>query len=159
MSSVTKRLACAAALARDASAAITRRVSTTAGRGVRLLRDLEPRLKRYGKSLTSLLQPLRHSARTILVAGRRRARGLRKLSPDLISKAMDETAAQVTRIELTFFGIALTAGGRPCLFDREATARGICPYQRGRGDRANGAAACRLHFSNSGDLPRATRVW
>jgi hypothetical protein len=31
-------------------------------------------------------------------------RGLRKLSPDLISKARDETAAQVTRIGLTFLG-------------------------------------------------------
>jgi hypothetical protein len=31
-------------------------------------------------------------------------RGLRKLSPDLISKAKDETAAQVTRIGLTFLG-------------------------------------------------------
>jgi hypothetical protein len=33
-------------------------------------------------------------------------RGLRKLSPDLISKARDETAAQVTRIGLTFLGTA-----------------------------------------------------
>src|SRR5262245_17463111 len=33
-----------------------------------------------------------------------RRRGLRKLSPDLISKARDETAAQVTRIGLTFVG-------------------------------------------------------
>jgi uncharacterized protein YjbI with pentapeptide repeats len=31
-------------------------------------------------------------------------RGLRKLSPDLISKARDETAAQVTRVGLTFLG-------------------------------------------------------
>jgi uncharacterized protein YjbI with pentapeptide repeats len=31
-------------------------------------------------------------------------RGLRKLSPDLISKARDETAAQVTRLGLTFLG-------------------------------------------------------
>jgi Pentapeptide repeats (8 copies) len=31
-------------------------------------------------------------------------RGLRKLSPDLISKAGDETAAQVTRVGLTFLG-------------------------------------------------------
>ena len=31
-------------------------------------------------------------------------RGLRKLSPDLISKARDETAAQVTRVGLTFVG-------------------------------------------------------
>jgi hypothetical protein len=31
-------------------------------------------------------------------------RGLRKLSPDLIGKARDETATQVTRIGLTFFG-------------------------------------------------------
>ena len=33
-----------------------------------------------------------------------RHRGLRKLSPDLISKARDETATQVTRIGLTFLG-------------------------------------------------------
>jgi len=33
-----------------------------------------------------------------------RHQGLRKLSPDLISKARDETAAQVTRIGLTFLG-------------------------------------------------------
>ena len=39
-------------------------------------------------------------------AGRRRARGLRRLSSENISKAMDETAAQVTRIGLTFFGTA-----------------------------------------------------
>jgi Pentapeptide repeats (8 copies) len=35
-----------------------------------------------------------------------RRRGLRKLSPDLISKARDETATQVTRIGLTFLGTA-----------------------------------------------------
>jgi uncharacterized protein YjbI with pentapeptide repeats len=35
-----------------------------------------------------------------------RGRGLRKLSPDLISKARDETATQVTRIGLTFLGTA-----------------------------------------------------
>jgi Pentapeptide repeats (8 copies) len=33
-------------------------------------------------------------------------RGLRKLSPDLISKARDETATQVTRVGLTFVGTA-----------------------------------------------------
>src|SRR5262245_61544802 len=33
-----------------------------------------------------------------------RRRGLCKLSPDLISKARDETAAQVTRVGLTFLG-------------------------------------------------------
>src|SRR5260370_6998237 len=33
-----------------------------------------------------------------------RRRGLRKLSPDLISKARDETATQVTRVGLTFLG-------------------------------------------------------
>ncbi len=33
-----------------------------------------------------------------------RHRGLRKLSPDLIGKARDETATQVTRIGLTFLG-------------------------------------------------------
>jgi hypothetical protein len=32
--------------------------------------------------------------------------GLRKLSPELIGKARDETAAQVTRILLTFVGAA-----------------------------------------------------
>jgi hypothetical protein len=32
--------------------------------------------------------------------------GLRKLSPDLISKAKDETTAQVTRVGLTFLGTA-----------------------------------------------------
>jgi hypothetical protein len=37
---------------------------------------------------------------------RSRRRGLRKLSPDLISKASDETATQVTRIGLTFLGTA-----------------------------------------------------
>jgi len=36
----------------------------------------------------------------------RRRQGLRKLSPDLISKARDETATQVTRIGLTFLGTA-----------------------------------------------------
>src|SRR5215831_11013736 len=35
-----------------------------------------------------------------------RRRGLRKLSPDLLSKASDETAKQVTRIGLTFFTTA-----------------------------------------------------
>src|SRR5262249_15738136 len=35
-----------------------------------------------------------------------RHQGLRKLSPDLISKARDETATQVTRIGLTFIGTA-----------------------------------------------------
>jgi len=35
-----------------------------------------------------------------------RRTGLRKLSPDLISKARDETATQVTRIGLTFLGTA-----------------------------------------------------
>src|ERR1700750_464633 len=35
-----------------------------------------------------------------------RRRGLRKLSPDLISKAKDETASQVTRVGLTFLGTA-----------------------------------------------------
>jgi hypothetical protein len=35
-----------------------------------------------------------------------RDQGLRKLSPDLISKARDETATQVTRLGLTFFGTA-----------------------------------------------------
>jgi uncharacterized protein YjbI with pentapeptide repeats len=34
----------------------------------------------------------------------RRRQGLRKLSPDLISKARDETATQVTRLGLTFLG-------------------------------------------------------
>src|SRR5262245_1738344 len=33
-----------------------------------------------------------------------RRQGLRKLSPDLISKASEETATQVTRIGLTFLG-------------------------------------------------------
>ena len=33
-----------------------------------------------------------------------RRRGLRKLSPDFIGKARDETATQVTRIGLTFLG-------------------------------------------------------
>jgi uncharacterized protein YjbI with pentapeptide repeats len=36
----------------------------------------------------------------------RRRQGLRKLSPDLISKARDETATQVTRVGLTFLGTA-----------------------------------------------------
>jgi uncharacterized protein YjbI with pentapeptide repeats len=49
---------------------------------------------------------MRHGVRAILAAERRRARGLRKLSPDLISKGLDESAAQVTRIGLTFFGTA-----------------------------------------------------
>jgi uncharacterized protein YjbI with pentapeptide repeats len=35
-----------------------------------------------------------------------RRQGLRKLSPDLISKARDETASQVTRVGLTFLGTA-----------------------------------------------------
>src|SRR5262249_49043941 len=33
-----------------------------------------------------------------------RRQGLRKLSPDLLNKARDETATQVTRIGLTFLG-------------------------------------------------------
>jgi uncharacterized protein YjbI with pentapeptide repeats len=37
----------------------------------------------------------------------RRRQGLYKLSPDLISKARDETATQVTRIGLTFIGTAV----------------------------------------------------
>jgi Pentapeptide repeats (8 copies) len=41
-------------------------------------------------------------ARAAPPTGRRQ--GLRKLSPDLISKARDETATQVTRIGLTFLG-------------------------------------------------------
>ena len=36
----------------------------------------------------------------------RKRQGLRRLSPDLISKATDETNAQVTRIGLTFLGTA-----------------------------------------------------
>jgi len=36
----------------------------------------------------------------------RRHQGLRKLSPDLISKARDETATQLTRVGLTFLGTA-----------------------------------------------------
>ena len=39
-----------------------------------------------------------------ILAGRRPTQRLRKLSPDSISKAMDETAAEVTRIGLTFLG-------------------------------------------------------
>ena len=35
-----------------------------------------------------------------------RCQGLRKLSPELISKARDETATQVTRVGLTFLGTA-----------------------------------------------------
>jgi hypothetical protein len=35
-----------------------------------------------------------------------RRQGLRKLSPDLISKARDETTTQITRIGLTFLGTA-----------------------------------------------------
>jgi hypothetical protein len=35
-----------------------------------------------------------------------RRQGLRKLTPDLISKARDETATQVTRVGLTFLGTA-----------------------------------------------------
>jgi hypothetical protein len=35
-----------------------------------------------------------------------RHQGLRKLSPDLVSKARDETATQVTRVGLTFLGTA-----------------------------------------------------
>jgi hypothetical protein len=35
-----------------------------------------------------------------------RRRGLRKLSPDLIGKALDETATQVNRVGLTFVGTA-----------------------------------------------------
>ena len=36
----------------------------------------------------------------------RKRQGLRRLSPDLISKAIDETSAQVIRIGLTFLGTA-----------------------------------------------------
>ena len=44
------------------------------------------------------------SKRPIPPAGPRGVRGLRKISPDSISQAADETAAQVTRIGLTFLG-------------------------------------------------------
>jgi uncharacterized protein YjbI with pentapeptide repeats len=40
------------------------------------------------------------------VKPRSRRQGLRKLSPDFIGKAADETATQVTRVGLTFFGTA-----------------------------------------------------
>jgi uncharacterized protein YjbI with pentapeptide repeats len=42
---------------------------------------------------------------SVLMTGRKR-KGLRKLSADLISKAIDETNAQVTRIGLTLLGAA-----------------------------------------------------
>jgi hypothetical protein len=42
---------------------------------------------------------------SVPLPGRKR-QGLRRLSPDLISKAIDETSAQVIRIELTFLGTA-----------------------------------------------------
>jgi Pentapeptide repeats (8 copies) len=41
---------------------------------------------------------------SIKARSKSRREGLRKLSPDLISKARDETATQVTRIGLTFLG-------------------------------------------------------
>jgi uncharacterized protein YjbI with pentapeptide repeats len=43
---------------------------------------------------------------SIIPRSTRRRQGLRKLSPDLISKARDETATQVTRVGLTFLGTA-----------------------------------------------------
>jgi hypothetical protein len=42
---------------------------------------------------------------SVPLTGRKR-QGLRRLSPDLISKAIDETDAQVTRIGRTFIGTA-----------------------------------------------------
>ena len=55
-------------------------------------------LLKLGTIMSSILK------RPVPAAGRRRTRGLRKLSPDSIGKATDETAAQVTRIGLTFLG-------------------------------------------------------
>jgi hypothetical protein len=54
--------------------------------------------------MSGITKRLHHGARATPAAGRRRARGLRKLSADSISRATDETAAQVTRIGLTFLG-------------------------------------------------------
>jgi hypothetical protein len=39
--------------------------------------------------------------------GSRKRRGLRKLPPELIAQAQDQTAATVTRIMLTFVGVGL----------------------------------------------------
>jgi hypothetical protein len=55
-------------------------------------------VRKLGTIMSSLLK------RPVPTAGRRRARGLRKLSSDFIGKAADETATQVTRIGLTFLG-------------------------------------------------------
>jgi hypothetical protein len=49
-------------------------------------------------------------------------RGLRKLSPDLISKAREESAAQVNRIGLTFLGT--TAFYLLCLLSRDSALLG-----------------------------------
>jgi hypothetical protein len=61
---------------------------------------------------------------TAPAAGRRRARGLRKLSSENISKAMDETGAQVPRIGLTFFGT--TAFCFLSLFSPDSAKRSTC---------------------------------
>src|SRR5215475_13821099 len=63
-----------------------------------------PHKRRDYKALTAvrrIVQALSVKRRSM---GRRQ--GLRKLSPDLIIKAWDETATQVTRIGLTFIGTA-----------------------------------------------------
>ena len=86
-----------------------------------------------------------------LAAGRRRARGLRKLSSENISKAMDETAAQVTRIGLTFPGttafcfLSLFSPDSALLAGSEKIS---VPLRRAR-------VVLRLHAAGAGDPDRA----
>src|SRR5215470_9924508 len=58
-----------------------------------------------GLFMSALVDPSPAKQGSVRLTGRK-LQGLRRLSPDLISKAIDETNTQVTRIGLTFFGTA-----------------------------------------------------
>src|SRR5215470_20386903 len=58
-----------------------------------------------GLFMSALVDPSPAKQGSVRLTGRK-LQGLRRLSPDLISKARDETAAQVTRIGLAFLGTA-----------------------------------------------------
>src|SRR5215471_13103845 len=58
-----------------------------------------------GLFMSALVDPSPAKQGSVRLTGRK-LQGLRRLSPDLISKAIDETNTQVTRIGLTFLGTA-----------------------------------------------------
>lgn len=91
MSGITKRLACCHVS--EGPASFTRRMGTTAARGVGLLRDFAPRLRRMESNSTVSLASLRATQPAV----RRTA----ALGPQA-HEATDETAGQVLRIGLTF---------------------------------------------------------